>query len=539
MRNFEHLTRLALLLLLCISSMDTSWAQISTFNLQHDLPLQENTADIIELNSSYLLFGVDNEDGRNELVIEMTKQGRFIREAELADSTIAWEIYRVLADEKYLYCFGNKTYYDERDSFQVNTTFTKYDYRDSVLVTETIIGTPDSAEKFRDVTWMENGNIALSGFRQYLNPWSAPPADLRLSIISDMGETLFDKTYLHPYRDEGNTMGAGIVETSDGDLIQVGWRNHDKSFFTLHDLKTRLHQAILMRVDSLGNLEKRRFYPSRSRDASIILADVIQVNDSSFIACGKYEDINHIDSLGVFFPDSTSYYAIGFDEELEILWETKVDTFAYAFWHRIAPGHHGHYILTGERWNTRSSQDSLPPGIFHNMASLTSMNSKGKILWHRFYTGSHLNYHDTNKFEGTPLATSDGGYIATGYAHTTTGRPYNQNSWVLKVDSLGCVVPGCDEDIITDVEELDHEPSEITAFPNPTTDQLTIELTRAEPILGYKLLTASGSVVMDMQFTDPQSDYQLQMDLSSYPQGLYRVALRLQSGWRVVNVVKM
>ena len=44
------------------------------------------------------------------------------------------------------------------------------------------------------------------------------------------------------------------------------------------------------------------------------------------------------------------------------------------------------------------------------------------------------------------LPTPDGGFIAVGAAYGVShnGQSYGQDAWVIKVDSMGCLEPGCD-----------------------------------------------------------------------------------------------
>ena len=62
-------------------------------------------------------------------------------------------------------------------------------------------------------------------------------------------------------------------------------------------------------------------------------------------------------------------------------------------------------------------------------------------------------YYDADVEEGQGrffdvLPTADNGCIAAGVAYNPVNAPYppghSQDTWVVKVDSMGCVVPGCD-----------------------------------------------------------------------------------------------
>ena len=73
---------------------------------------------------------------------------------------------------------------------------------------------------------------------------------------------------------------------------------------------------------------------------------------------------------------------------------------------------------------------------------LMKFSSEGDSLWSRGYSVTNgQNY----LYDVTP--TSDGGFVCTGLAYRFApldpGFQQSQTIWVLKTDSLGCVVPGC------------------------------------------------------------------------------------------------
>jgi outer membrane protein assembly factor BamB len=100
---------------------------------------------------------------------------------------------------------------------------------------------------------------------------------------------------------------------------------------------------------------------------------------------------------------------------------------------------------------------------------LLRTTSEGDSLWMRSYF-----YQDTLMQDGTGrfydvLPTEDGGFIAAGAAYhsATIGYPagYSQDTWVVKVDSMGCIVPGCDATGITEI--ITNLGSALTLYPVP------------------------------------------------------------------------
>ena len=100
----------------------------------------------------------------------------------------------------------------------------------------------------------------------------------------------------------------------------------------------------------------------------------------------------------------------------------------------------------------------------------------GDSLWMRtyFYYDSVMTDGMGTFFDAVP--TPDGGAIACGNAyHANAGAdPYpSRDIWVVKVDSLGCIVPGCDIalGITAQITNMGYA---LDVYPNPAKDQLHV-----------------------------------------------------------------
>jgi hypothetical protein len=52
----------------------------------------------------------------------------------------------------------------------------------------------------------------------------------------------------------------------------------------------------------------------------------------------------------------------------------------------------------------------------------------------------------------------------------------DNDAWLLKVDTNGCIIPGCNPNIYSGVQHILHDNSAIEVFPNPASDYFTINL---------------------------------------------------------------
>lgn len=101
---------------------------------------------------------------------------------------------------------------------------------------------------------------------------------------------------------------------------------------------------------------------------------------------------------------------------------------------------------------------------------LLRTNAAGDSLWMRYYY-----YQDSLMTDGQGVLmdvqpTTDGGFVAVGevYGSNSGSNPpgNNQDVWVLRVDSLGCIQPGCG--LITGLQaQVANHPNALTVGPNP------------------------------------------------------------------------
>lgn len=155
---------------------------------------------------------------------------------------------------------------------------------------------------------------------------------------------------------------------------------------------------------------------------------------------------------------------------------------------------------------------------------LLRFDGNGDSLWMRSYThpSTDTTWSDWNDLVDV-IPTADGGFAACGYVLS-----YGQDSWVIKVDSFGCLVPGCQQfdNIAGQGLELN-----ILAFPNPTPGRLFLSFRSADSPKGeFNLLNASGQVVR--RFRPGGSGVEIDLDISGQPDGLYLIKYTDQQGTR-------
>jgi len=176
------------------------------------------------------------------------------------------------------------------------------------------------------------------------------------------------------------------------------------------------------------------------------------------------------------------------------------------------------------------------------MGGMLMLDANRDSLWFRKYS-----YY--NNFPGTGLdyparhylldskPTPDGGFVCSGYIdqRISDPNPYLLTPWIFKVDSMGCLEPGCQyvnvEEIVVGLENT------ITVFPNPTHDQVKLNFTFPE---NYFPNNQNEIVIIDMQgravlrmniFLFANSSNTVEINISSLSSGMYTLHWLSNNAW--------
>jgi hypothetical protein len=173
----------------------------------------------------------------------------------------------------------------------------------------------------------------------------------------------------------------------------------------------------------------------------------------------------------------------------------------------------------------------------YDAGMLFKLDAQGNTLWHRFYTHYPGASFGKDQIFWDVKPTSDGGMVLTGETNSDA-FPYAQ-LWLLKLDSAGCLVPGCQ---FVGLSELtDSYWDAIKAYPNPSTGRFTLELTLPATValagdLTLQVFDAQGRLV-ERRNLGRQLEQRIALDLTAQPTGLY--SAHLSDGKRILTGVRL
>ncbi|QQR87872.1 MAG: T9SS type A sorting domain-containing protein [Flavobacteriales bacterium] len=211
----------------------------------------------------------------------------------------------------------------------------------------------------------------------------------------------------------------------------------------------------------------------------------------------------------------------------------KVDSSGAVLWDKIydEPSYLARFVSVKE---ITPGGDLIAAGVSYpnNFAdgTLLRTTSQGDSIWMRHYV-----YYDSLMTDGTGLfydviPTSDGGFAACGTAlgSASGNNPpgLTQDVWVVKVDSMGCIEPGCH--LITGVQShATNLQGALVAWPNPvahgTTATVHVALPEALATGALRLVVSNAQGQLVFEQSAAQGNNVL--DTSRLNAGLYHVHL--------------
>lgn len=318
------------------------------------------------------------------------------------------------------------------------------------------------------------------------------------------GDTLWTRTH------GGTTSETGysIAPTADfGFAVGAGrWNTND-------DIAT-----LLLKIDQNGDLVWQRTYGTPWRDNG---CSVTELPDGGFALATAF---------GVAPVPNTRRQAtlIRTDNQGFQQWTSTLNDSIHSFY-GAAPlvTADGSFVVSGGR-----------DGAGTRIGMLVKMDPTGTVLWERNY----LTNPNIDQYIYDLRRTLDGGFIMAGTAFDTV-PPLSQDAWLIKTDSFGCIVPGCQVfDAV--LEQYTSLQGALQVSPNPTSDvvQVSIDLPLGLVVGNDAMLTlvdAQGRKVMEQALPTLAPSHPHTLSLSHLPSGLYFLHLtngkRWLAGSRVVR----
>jgi hypothetical protein len=358
-------------------------------------------------------------------------------------------------------------------SYDVRGDFGLVKFRiDGNVIWENLYGLPDRNEIPQRVAQTSDGGYALVG-QAMMGTGASEHGDVYLIRTDSSGNQIWERTYGGSQYDSG----IDLLQTSDGGFLLLGWT---------YSYGAGQRDFYLIKTDSLGNQQWQRTYGGGTDDVG---KSIIQLADGNYLLSGSGSQSSGSGSQGMIFKITP----LG-----DIRWE---ETYIY---HVSSTNE---FQKTVEVWNG----DLVTTGLTDNLSNsgwLVRTDSLGDVMWQREYDKNEY----TDLFYSVLIADDDG-FLLSGFARNPETN--NPDTWLLKVDSVGCAYPNC----ITGIAEQEGAVL-ADVWPNPADQFINIAWQR-QGEAEIRLIDMSGKEVLRKQSHDQRET----IDVSGLPSGLYVVQL--------------
>ncbi len=309
-----------------------------------------------------------------------------------------------------------------------------------------------------------------------------------LAKLDSSGTVEWIREYGTSVRDEGYSLDT----TPDGGFILGGhyWQSDAN------------RQAYVVKTDSLGNEQWHSYLGGPYKDG---WANVVCTADSEYVVTGSW---------ATYQTNSTTnsrLYAARLDIEGDLVWQRQ----------------YGIATEANELSSVTELADGtfIAPGFYFDSTEfqgvLLRFDQYGDSLWMRTYEHPPLTGVYSVHWLSHVIQDTDGSFVATGSCND--GEP---DLWVLRVDSFGCLVPGCQ--LYDNIAEQGIALN-VLVYPNPASDRVFISFRSAVPTTGeFTLVNVAGQVVR--RFSPGGKSSEIDLDISPHPPGLYLLRYSDPSG---------
>ncbi len=367
---------------------------------------------------------------------------------------------------------------------------------DDAWITYQLKNTPDGG-------FILTGVTTVTGFQ-----------DIFLLKTDSTGQVQWWHTYGHPTRSD---YSSSVDLAPDGGYYIGGFYPQTASKYT----------QWVVHTDSAGAV-KWQVFPGLLQDGDYTFnASVLSTQDSALVfADGLYDGSpnNH-----------TIPQLVKLDTAGNELWNKTYGEaeFGAGFFSVAEVPPTGDLIACGQKWYETDGGFPYRKGI------LLRANSDGDSLWMREYL-----YYDSVMTDGQGdfrdvQPTSDGGFVAVGEVGGSISGNNPPNAswdvWVVKVDSLGCIEPGCNEIPLGITTQITNLKDALSVAPNPvasgaeTTVRITLPAALRKDPLRLSVVSANGQLVAEAQL--PPNAVTFTLTTARYASGLYHLHLTSGSTW--------
>lgn len=290
----------------------------------------------------------------------------------------------------------------------------------------------------------DGNNLILGGDTRDTIDLLSVPVPAYLLKVNLSGDIIWDKK-----------LGDGIQEESTG-LMDVSSSSQIVTGGTILeniDMGSIIRNGKVYKVDALGTMYFSKEIGTPGADTEIEVkvsknyqSNIVRQNLDTVINEGDYAYVQYIGKT---------------DTNFNFIWRTFLNDAYYKYIYTLRTFDDGSIVAVG---------GIVVDDTYNVHGYIVKLDSNGTVLWERDYTYNSGSDHYLYDFQKLP----DGGYACSGMGADTIDGVMQSMCWLLRLDSMGCLEPGCGEVAINNFTT--QEEVLIQLYPNPMHHQASIAI---------------------------------------------------------------
>ena len=266
------------------------------------------------------------------------------------------------------------------------------------------------------------------------------------------------KTYTICTDIDGNLIwemkGGDGIHTELGGLLDFIDEDHIISGgIVFNDGADNLGNGKIYKIDASGNAYFSKVIGTTGYDSEIEVK--VAKNKKSYIVR------QYIDTVINIGDDAYVSYIGKMDTSGNFIWRTFLNDIYFKYFYTLRTFDDGSIVAVGHK---------VVNDVAITNGYIIKLDSNGTILWQRDYTEYPTSEHYFYDFRQMP----DKGFVISGLGVKAIDDEPQSMLWILRLDSMGCLIPGCDGTPIINPAIIKNAIFKI--YPNPVTNTSTVEI---------------------------------------------------------------
>lgn len=320
--------------------------------------------------------------------------------------------------------------------------------------------------------------------------------------LDSLGNTVWRKDSM-TYSPESNRT-TQMIELQNGNYLLIGSRQYKNYAFSTFE--SQGHFKIL---DSSGVVLSTTY---TDNNRLLTFGHAKALDNGEILIAGTERFTSGLGAADV----ELRGYICKYDTTGQLLWEYSLDKDYDYFSGRFIVLDDGSCIASGIRGDTIPNH--LVYGQIDSVKShgfLLKLAPDGTKIWERKFTALD-SLSITNRYLFATVQMENGDFVIVGRTRYHYNFTHGTVGWIIRTDSFGCIVPGCQ--LLNDTENQTFDDiNQLTVFPNPTSDLITFRFEKPLNNGSIRIFNSLGQALKMQEVINNQE----QINCSNWQNGMY------------------